>query len=153
MGVDRITVDELGDNDAIVCTISGARVQSFSNDYLKGGDEKVVLTFDEFGAAEYVLNATSFRALADRYTNDKENGFRAWLKKPCVLVRVETEDPRTGDKIESVWVARPADWDEAMRALRAQEAPAKLPGARKGGVARMAKPIAKTAKRAAKKRQ
>jgi hypothetical protein len=135
-GISRITVDELGDNDAIVCTISSARIQSFSNDYLKGGDEKVVLTFDEFGAAEYVLNATSFRALADRYTNDKDNGFRLWLGKPCVLVRVATEDPRTGDKIESVWVARPSDWDAAMKALRAQETPPVAARKRTGSVAR-----------------
>jgi hypothetical protein len=115
----------MGDLDAMVVTIDSARVQSFSNNYLKGGDEKVVLTFKEFGDAEYVLNATSFHALGDRYGKNvdqlRASGFKSWMDKPCVLVREETEDPRNpGAKIQAVWVARPAQWSEAMRAIAAQ---------------------------------
>lgn len=137
-GQSRITVDELGDQDAILVTITGASVKSFSNDYLKGGDEKVVLAFDrDFPGAEYVLNATSFRSLVDRYGNDKENGFAKWIGQPCVLVRASTTDPRTGDKVESVWVATRAQWAEVMEALREQEsAEEAAKPARKRSVAR-----------------
>lgn len=126
MGQSRITVDDLGDLDAMLVTIDGARVQSFSNNYLRGGDEKVVLTFREFGDAEYVLNATSFHALCDRYGRPVNNAdFSGWVGKPCVLVRTETEDPRTNAKIQSVWVAKPTQWAEAMRALEPEKKPAK----------------------------
>lgn len=138
MGIEIITVDELGDQDAMLLQISGAKIKSFSNDYLRGGDEKVVLTFVEFKDAEYILNATSFRALADRYGNDQANLFRSWINKPCVLVRSSTDNPQTGEKIEALWVAKPAEWREAVQALAALEGP---PKAAKGvrGVKRAAK--------------
>jgi hypothetical protein len=62
-----------------------------------------------------------------------------------VLVRAATEDPRTGDTIESVWVARPGVWDEVMKTLRAQEGTA-APARKRGSVARAGtKAVAKPA--------
>lgn len=113
-GQNRLTVDDLGDMDAVSVTIDGARTQSFSNNYLSNDNQKVVLTFKEYGDAEYVLNATSFHRLADRYGRD----YNTWVGKPCVLVPAETDDPRTGAKVQSVWVASPMQWAEAERALR-----------------------------------
>lgn len=136
MGQNRLTVDELGENDAVLATISSAGIQNFSGDYLSDtGDRKVVLQFDEFGDAELVLNATSFRALADRYGNDRANNFQAWLGKPCVLVRVDTNTP-DGAKVQSVWVARPQQWTEAVNALAALEGETPK---KRGGVKRAAK--------------
>lgn len=139
-GQQRITVDDLGDLDAMIVTIDGARIQNFSGNYLDdSGDKKVVLTFKEFGDAEYVLNGTSFHALADRYGNDKDNGFRGWIGKPCVLVREETTDPRGGEKIQAVWVARPHQWAEALRAYAPErKAPAKKAAGKKAAPAKRA---------------
>lgn len=121
MGTDVITIDELGDRDAILVQITSAKIKSFSTDYLRGGDEKVVLTFAEFGDAELILNSTSFRALSDRYGNDQANGFRAWTNKPCVLIKEETNNPQTGETIQAVWVARPEKWRQVVEALKKME--------------------------------
>jgi hypothetical protein len=114
----RLTVDDAKGEEFMLVTIDTARIVSFSGDYLSDGDRKVVLTFKETGDKEYVVNATSFHLLTDRYSNDKENGFKAWVGKEVVLKRVETDNPQNGDKVAALWVARPKDWDSAVRALR-----------------------------------
>jgi hypothetical protein len=111
----RITVDDLAESGTRVVTIATAKVVSFSKDYLSDADRKVVLTFKETGDKEFVVNATSFHLLADRYSNDKANGFASWIGKSVVLTKVETDNPQNGEKVAAVWVARPKEWDQAIR--------------------------------------
>lgn len=108
---DRFTVADLKDADTRVLTIESARRKSFGKNYLDGGDEKVVLTFKETDDKEYVLNATSYGLLVDRYGKD----YNAWIGQRCVLKRTQTNDPKTGAQVVSAWVARPRDWDVAIR--------------------------------------
>jgi hypothetical protein len=112
----RLTVDDAGVEGVLVSTIATARVQSFSGDYLSDGDRKVVLTLASHPDKDYVVNATSFHLLCDRYSNDKANGFKAWVGKDIVLTRVETDNPQNSEKVMSLWVARPKEWDTAIRA-------------------------------------
>lgn len=111
----RVTVDDLAEADTRVVTIETAKVVSFDNDYLSDSARKVVLTFKETGDKEFVVNATSFHLLVDRYGNDKAAGFAAWVGKSVVLTKVVTDNPQTGEKVAAVWVARPKDWDTAIR--------------------------------------
>jgi hypothetical protein len=111
----RITVDDLAEVDPRVVTVATAKVVSFSKDYLDDSARKVVLTFKETGDKEFVVNATSFHLLVDRYGNDKASGFAAWVGKSVVLTKVETDNPQSGEKIAAVWVARPKEWDMAIR--------------------------------------
>lgn len=110
----RLTVDDAGQDEYIVAKIATARIQSFSGDYLSDGDRKVVLTLDSHPEKDYVLNSTSYHLLCDRYSNDKDNGFKAWVGKDIVLKRTATTTP-DGDPMQSLWVARPKDWDTAVR--------------------------------------
>lgn len=117
-GFERVTVDDLNDQTTRVVTIEAATVRSFGKGYLASdpAEQRLVLTFKEIEGAEFPLNGTSFHLLEDRYGNDKANGFRGWIGQTCVLVRVETTNPREqGSKVLSVWVARPKEWDQAVR--------------------------------------
>ncbi len=109
---DRFTVADLKDKDMVVLSIESARRKSFGRNYLDGGDEKLVLTFKETGDKEYVLNSTSYGLLVDRYGKD----YNAWIGQPCVLKRTQTNDPSNGSAVVSAWVARPRDWELAVRA-------------------------------------
>lgn len=108
---ERFNVIDLKDADTRVLTIESARRKSFGKNYLEGGDEKLVLTFKETGDKEYVLNATSYGLLVDRYGKD----YNTWLGQPCVLKRTQTTDPGTGNAVVAVWVAAPRVWEIAVR--------------------------------------
>jgi hypothetical protein len=108
----------LGDNDALLLTIDGASVRNFARNYLNTDDQKVVLTFKEFGDAEYVLNQTSYSRLAARYgtVDPRRPVFGAWLGQVCVLVATETDNPQQpGARVRSLWVAGPGQWSEAVK--------------------------------------
>lgn len=116
---DRLGIDDAGPEGQMLVTIATARIVNFNKDYLADdGDRKVVLTFDETGDKEYVVNNTSFRLLCDRYGNDKANGFKSWIGKEVVLKVTPTTDPRDGSPISALWVARPKDWDTVVRVER-----------------------------------
>ncbi len=117
-GATFLTVEDLGENDALMLTIDGGSVRNFARNYLAQDERKVVLTFKETGDAEYVLNATGYARLAARYgyLNVDRPDFNGWLGKACVLVAQETDNPQQpGSRVRSLWVASPAQWAEATR--------------------------------------
>lgn len=113
----RLTVDDAGKDEYIVSTIATARVQSFAKDYLSDGDRKVVLTLASHPDKDFVLNSTSYHLLTDRYSDDKANGFKAWVGKDIVVKRTATTT-LDGEPMQALWVARPKDWDTAMRSAK-----------------------------------
>jgi hypothetical protein len=127
----RLTVDALGEADAVLVTIERARVQNFSGNYLAAsGDQKVVLNFAEFPDADYVVNSTSFHRLCDHYGNSQSEGFRPWVGKVVVLVKQETSDPRDGSKVVSLWVASEREWKATVDAYAAEARMAKARAAK-----------------------
>jgi hypothetical protein len=135
-GTQRLNVDDLGDQDAVILTIDGAEIKNFGKGYLNPNpeDQKVVLTFKETGDAELVLNATSYHRLVARYGGGAMGGgFTGWIGKACVLVAEETTNPQTREKTRGLWVAAPGQWTAAERAEK--------------DAAKAAKPAAKRARK------
>lgn len=108
----RLGLKDLNGADVAVVHIVSARIVNFGQNYLDDKNKKVALTFAEFPDREYILNATSYRLLVDRYGEQRASGFRGWEGKLVVLAATETDDPNTGNRVNSLWVADQQTWNE-----------------------------------------
>lgn len=122
---ERLGVNDLGGATVAVVHIDGAAIVNFGGSYLDKSNQKVAVTFAEFPGKQFVLNRTSYDLLVNRYGDHQATAFRGWEGKLVVLKVVDTNDPRTGNAVKSLWVADDRTWSAAFSEWsKGQAAPA-----------------------------
>ncbi len=86
-------------------------------------DYKLVLTYDKFPGRQHVINKTGFKSLSAKLPaiEKGENEAERWVGEAVALVIANTNNPRTGEPREVVWVASPKQWDQIMSKTRGRK--------------------------------
>ena len=92
------------------------------------GRKSMILHLAEYPQHNYWLSARGVKILADQF-GTKVSG---WLDRKFPLVVVETENPSTGEPVDSLQVAAQVDWDVYMTVTKT----AKMEAAEKKKTAR-----------------
>ncbi len=107
-GRDPLKIDALGDADVAIWTIESVEETTIQQD---GADKnKLILTVEEFPELAYWVNVTGIRALVAKLGSDENK----WIGKKVPFIRATTNDPRTRNQVDVLWIAAPDKWDELL---------------------------------------
>lgn len=94
------------------------------------GDRKsLVIRFAEFPDVAFWPNKTGLRYLVAELGEDVDK----WIGRKVPLQVVTTQNPRTHEPVENLWICKPETWEKHIAASakgRAKRAPAKRTGKR-----------------------
>ena len=122
----KVEPDDFGGKNAYIATIASIEwVNMAPGEEAEQGaeDPKCVLTYKEFPGKQHILNKTSYKSLLTNLPKVKDKDGWAgdeWVGQRVPLVIVTTNDPRTHQSVEKVWVASLANWDTIMAKGRAK---------------------------------
>lgn len=116
----KVEPDDFGGKTAYIATIASLEWVNMApgEEAEKGAEEpKCVLTYKEFPGKQHILNKTSYKSLVANLPKIRDKDGWAgdeWVGQRVPLVIVTTNDPRSHQSVEKVWVASLANWDAIM---------------------------------------
>jgi len=102
---------------ATIATLEWVNMATAEDAELGNDDYKCVVTYEEFPGKQHILNKTSYKALVAKLPKVKDpDGFAGdeWVGARVALKVATTNDPRTGESVEKVWVASAKNWDAIL---------------------------------------
>lgn len=115
---EKLTPDDVNGNAAALRILTAER-KDLAPLNARSAQWKIVLVFAEFPDKDYIVNATSYKTLADKLGEDETKWPGQWV------VMAPTNTTFEGRVYEKLHVASPDRWDKVMKETAKKRAAAK----------------------------